>query len=234
MNTAFKSDVHVAECTFNNTSPSGDQAGADDGLYNISAQAVSSVYTTTVAETSANGQDVVQPTAQEMLRYWQAFQMVSHGYYIHPVRRNLSVSLEVVQLRLSVVIVTMVTFVLGVSTAAVAHCNEPLDENGEHINLPKSQLDWMVEAARQHHVEGDHKSYVDYAKEHDDLVYGVSTAHRGLSRTQITSTRDKSVMLPSLGYLDHHSLRGNPTSSVDDFDPYSLYDVCRAHLHIQL
>lgn len=41
--TAFKSDVHVAECTFNNTSPNENQARADEGDYGDVAKAISSV-----------------------------------------------------------------------------------------------------------------------------------------------------------------------------------------------
>ena len=161
--------------------------------------------------------------------------MVSHGFYIHPVRRNLSASLEVVQLRLSIVIITSTTFVLALSALAIAPCNEPLDEHGEHINFPKSQLDWMVEAARQIHVAGDDESFIGYAKEHDDLVYTVSTTRKGLLRTQITSNRDKSVTLPFLDHYNHHSLQdkstsdhwGNSAPFVADFDPYSLYENLR-------
>jgi len=166
------------------------------------------LYTTPVAETSAQGGSVVQPTAQEMLRYWQAFQMVESGFYPYPVQRKLSVSLEMVQFRLSTVAATVMTFVLALAAAAVARFKEPVDDHGEHLTLPKSQLDWIVEAAHQRYGEGEYKSRIDYAKEREDLLYVVSTAREGLSRTQITSNREKPITQPFLDY----------------FDPYSLYD----------
>jgi hypothetical protein len=43
MNTSFKSDVHVAECTFNNSFFSNDQAKADEGLYDFVALAITEV-----------------------------------------------------------------------------------------------------------------------------------------------------------------------------------------------
>jgi hypothetical protein len=37
LQTAFKSDVHVADCTFENTAPGQDQAFADDVAYSNAA-----------------------------------------------------------------------------------------------------------------------------------------------------------------------------------------------------
>jgi len=163
------------------------------------------VYTTSVAEASAQGQDVVQPSAQEMLRYWQAYQMVNHGYYAHPVHRQLTASAQVVQLRLSVLTATVISLMLALAAAAAAHFSEPLNERGEHLGVPKSQLDWIVEAARQQHVEGEHQSHIDYAKQRGDLFFAVSTARSGLSRSRITSNRDKSITQPFLGYSDPYT-----------------------------
>lgn len=40
MNTSFKSDIHVAECTLNNSHPNPDQARADEGHYDYAASAL--------------------------------------------------------------------------------------------------------------------------------------------------------------------------------------------------
>lgn len=198
------------------------------------------VYTTYVAETSAQGQSIVQPTAQDMLRNWQAYQMINHGYYMQPGHRQLSASVEVVQIRLSVLTATVISLALVVAVAVAAHFSEPLDEHGEHLAIPKSQLDWIVEAARQQHVEGEQKSHIGYAKERDDLFFTVSTARRGLSRSRITSNRDKSITQPFLGYHDpytpYDTFGGDPATSAvgegkpiyssfeGDFNPYYPHD----------
>jgi hypothetical protein len=191
-----------------------------------------------MVEASTQGQNVTQPTAQDMVRYWQAAQMVNLGFYIHPVNRTISASLEVVQIRLSVVFTTGTIFVLAVALAALAHYQEPLDEHGQHMTLPKSPLAWIVEAARQNHGQTNYQSHRDFANERDDLFYSVSTARKGLSRTQITSNRDDLLAKPFLGHADPHipfdssglsvpspDHQGTPTNYYEgDFDPYSPYD----------
>lgn len=203
------------------------------------------VFTTNVTKASALGKSVVQPTAQEMVRYWQAYKMVENAIYPRAVRRKLSASLEPTQLRLSVVIFTIITSVLAVVAAAVARRCEPLDEHGERMVLPQSQLHWMVEAARQRYAESDdHKTHVDYVEDHKNLFCEVSTTRKGLSRTQITADKDDAV-IPI--HDDHsnlqplHDVRGGlsaATSALENeleyksplqpfesyFDPYSLYN----------
>lgn len=201
------------------------------------------VYTTRLAEASTLGQTVVQPSAEEMVRNWQAYQMVNSGFYIHPVNRTISTSLEIVQVRLSVLIATFSTFILAIAAAGLARCSEPLDEHGQHMTLPRSPLAWIVEAARQRHGESNHQSHRDFANERDDLFYAVSTAQKGLSRTQITSNRDDFIAQPFLGFVDPNSPFDNsrgisaPTQGDEqyplnhiagDFDPYSLYDKTEA------
>jgi hypothetical protein len=195
------------------------------------------VYTTYVAETSAQGQEVIQPSAQDMLRYWQAYQMTDHTYYSAPITRELTTSMQVVQVRLWVLITTLTTFVLALAAAAAAHFTEPRDEHGDHLSVPNTQLDWIVEAARQQHVEDDHKSHVDYAKERRDLFFAVSTARTGLSRSRITSNRDKSITQPFLGYTDPYDTLAGGDSAISEgrpilqplqfesgFNPYFPYD----------
>lgn len=187
-------------------------------------------------EMSTLGNEVVQPTAEEMMRTWQAYQMVIHGAYPLHALRKLSVSMEINQLRLSVVIFTIITSALAVAALFIARRCEPFDDCGEHINLPQSQLDWMVEAARQYHMKGDHyRSYVDYAKDHEDLFCEVSTTRKGLSRIQITLDRYKPILVPFysnprniLGGLSSALTPGgqrapSPQTSEGYFDPYSLY-----------
>lgn len=49
MDTQFRSDIHVAECSFNNSSPNVDQARADNGQYNNSINAVMGVSSSLVS-----------------------------------------------------------------------------------------------------------------------------------------------------------------------------------------
>jgi hypothetical protein len=129
--------------------------------------------------------------------------MVRDGFYVRPVQRKLSVSIEVIQLRLSVVFSTLVTFVVALLSAAIAHFREPVNSRGQHMSLPQSRLDWIEEAIHQHHGEDDdHDSPADCAKKCGDLSYVSTTSASGLPRRRITAPRDTSLSQP---FLDPYS-----------------------------
>ena len=162
--TSFKSDVHVVECMFNNTVPGFvDQSYGPTGHY---ANAVANValvspnehivysfkqtfkmYKRSVVEASIAEQPVVQPTAKQMLRYWQASMSVKDAQYPHPKQRTLTVSHAVVQIRLSVLVVTIGTMLLAIG---IALSMMAWDGYTRSLRIPASQLDWAVLAASEH------------------------------------------------------------------------------------
>ena len=105
------------------------------------------MYKRSVVEASIAEQPVVQPTAQQMLRYWQAFMSVKDAQYPHPKQRTLTVSQPVVQIRLSVLVVTIGTMLLAI---CVALWMMAWDGYTRSLRIPASQLDWAVLAACEH------------------------------------------------------------------------------------
>ena len=90
---------------------------------------------------------VIQPTGQEMLRYWQAFMSVKDAQYPHMVARTLSVQQHVVQIKLSFLVVTIGAFLSAIIAAALIRMT--LRNGVQEMHLPSSQLDWIVQAARE-------------------------------------------------------------------------------------
>jgi hypothetical protein len=92
---------------------------------------------------------VIQPTGMQMLRYWQAYMSVKDSEYPNPDIRTLAVVLDMVQIRLSSLLITVGTFFLAVIAACVAKYRG-MKHKLHRIQLPSSQLDWLVQAAREH------------------------------------------------------------------------------------
>jgi hypothetical protein len=113
-----------------------------------------------------------------MLRYWQACLSFKDSQYIHPVQRTLSVAQEVVQIRLSCLVVTIGTFLILLVAASVARYSElALDSHGKRFLLPSSQLDWIVQAVHERH-RGNNLTTpaippLAYAAQHGDLTFSV-------------------------------------------------------------
>jgi hypothetical protein len=107
------------------------------------------MYDLAVMDASIAGLPVIQPTGQEMLRYWQAYVSVKDAQYPHPVARTLSVSKGVVQIRLSILVVTIGAFLFATIAAALVKTTN-FRNRVPRIYLPSSQLDWIVQAAREH------------------------------------------------------------------------------------
>ena len=107
------------------------------------------MYSRAVVDASIAELPVRQPTGQEMLRYWQAYMSVKDAQYPHPVARTLSVRQGVVQISLSFLVITTGTFLIAILGAAFVRWGNK--RNGAwKIHLPSSQLDWIVQAAREH------------------------------------------------------------------------------------
>ncbi len=98
---------------------------------------------------SAAKRPVIQPTGMQMLRYWQAYMSVKDSQYPNPDVRTLAVVQDIVQMRLSSLVLTVGAFLLAVTAACVAkYCGVRYKTHRMH--LPSSQLDWIVQAAREH------------------------------------------------------------------------------------
>lgn len=132
------------------------------------------LYKRSVIESSVAGQPVVQPTAEQMLRYWQAFLSVQDAQYPYPVQRTLSVSQPVVQIRLSILLITTCAFLFATVPALSGIFSEPRDRHGRRIHIPGSQLDWTVQAVYGHNQDDDvttARSSIDFALQHEDLAF---------------------------------------------------------------
>ena len=223
--TLFKSDVNVVECMFNNTVPGFvDQAYGPMGHYlntitNVaevspnenlvygSEQTFRQIYQRSVWEASIAEQPVVQPTAKQMLRYWQAFMSVKNTRLPYHKQRTLTTSQPVVQIRLSVLVVT-----IGTMTLAICSALSMMDWDGytRSLRIPASQLDWAVLAACEHRrMVVDWESSIpalspaEFAAQHRDMTLAVSHTADGRPMVRIVmaerqSSRVKAEELSSL------------------------------------
>jgi hypothetical protein len=149
------------------------------------------LYRRPVIEASISGRPVVQPTGQQMLRYWQAFMSVKDGQYPHPQVRRLSVSRPVVQLRLSALVFTVGGFLLAIVGTIALRYAEPRGQLKESINIPSTQLDWIVLAASEHRLRAGERGSTGpsskFAREHEELGLVVELAPDGRMTARIVS-----------------------------------------------
>jgi hypothetical protein len=103
------------------------------------------VFARSLIDTSIAQQPVIQPTGQNMVRYWQAYSSVKDAQYPHVLSRRLSVVRPVAQIRFSVLVATLVAFLLAVTATGVSRL-----WRGKRLRLPDSQLAWIVQAVREH------------------------------------------------------------------------------------
>lgn len=101
-----------------------------------------------VMNSTAN-RPIIQPTGMQMLRYWQAYLSVRDSQFPNPAVRNLAVAQDMVQMRLSSLVATVGSFLLALIAACVAKYRG-IKYKAHRIQLPSSQLDWTVQAAREH------------------------------------------------------------------------------------
>jgi hypothetical protein len=165
---------------------------------------------------------IIQPTGMRMLRYWQAYMSVKDSQYPNPAVRSVAVVQDTVQMRLSSLVVTVGAFLLALIAACVAKYGG-LKHETHRVQLPSSQLDWIVQAAREHAKSkpgtektrsGGTKSPDEFAILNQDNFYIV------------TSNFDSSITMdgePDLSILE--SLSSNLPSPYGerDFDPWVGY-----------
>ena len=206
--TSFKSDVHVVECMFNNTVPGfvpvdepyGPTWQYKNAVMNVadvrpnehlvySSKQTFKIYKRSMVEASISGQPVVQPTAKQMLRYWQAFMSVKDSQRPYLKQRTLTTSQPVVQIRLSVLVVTIGTMTLAICAALSMMA---WDGYTRSLRIPASQLDWAVLAACEHHrmvVDWDSSipalSPAEFAAQHRDMRLAVSHTADGRPMVRI-------------------------------------------------
>jgi hypothetical protein len=142
-----------------------------------------------------------------MVRNWQAYLSVKDAQYPNLVQRELTVSRAVVQIRLSVLVTTIGTFLFALAASVVSRWTEPLDQHGKHLILPSSQLGWIVQAAREHFKETELATTCSpstYAAQRQDLTFIVSGAPDGNTITRIASAteRDSYLVAGGLAYTD--------------------------------
>jgi hypothetical protein len=220
--TSFKSDVNVVECMFNNTVPGFvDQAYGPTGHYANTVQNVAEVSPSehlvygseqtfqmsirSVVEAFFADQPVVQPTAKQMLRYWQAYMSVKNTKFPHLKQRTLTVARPVVQIRLSSLVVT-----IGTMTLAICAALSMMDWDGytRSLHIPASQADWAVLAACEHRrmvVDWDSSipalSPAEFAAQHRDMRLAVSHTADGRPMVRIVlaeKAEELSSLIPRL------------------------------------
>jgi hypothetical protein len=208
LETAFSSDIHVAECVFENSSPGlKDQASPlghiSDAARNIAKVSdvyleavpdcecsVSQIYEPNITASSIAQRPIVHPTAQQMLRYWQAYTSVKDTQNVHVVQRQLSISQPIVQIRLTALVATTGAFLIAIVAAITYRLLEPRDSRGKRIHLPTSQLDWIVQAARKGAPQSESRlmsAHKAFAKHLHDFAYAVLVSPRGQVITRIVS-----------------------------------------------
>lgn len=139
------------------------------------------MYIRQVVMNSTNGHPVIQPTGMQMLRYWQAYMSVKDAQFPNPDVRTLAVVQDTVQLRLSSLVITVGAFLVAVIAACAAKYLG-VKHKTHRIQLPSSQLDWMVQAAREHAqtkeaIRGRTKSPNEFAIYNQDNFFIVSPRH---------------------------------------------------------
>lgn len=185
------------------------------------------MYNRAVVEASIAEQEVVQPTAQEMLRYWQAFMSVKDSQYPHPVERTLAVSQWVVQIRLSALVGTIGAVIISILVAATAHVRASRKCRGVRVHLPGSQFDWMVQAAREHYLNsGNSKALHSDLTSRSPTKFALSNQNLTFAVASLPNEQPNMwIMAPS----QQHSTK-RPISEVGQqpelsyFDPRVLYE----------
>ena len=144
-----------------------------------------------------------------MLRYWQAYMSVKDSQYPNPDVRTLTVVQDTVQIRLSALLTSVMAFLLTVVTAYVARYRG-IKNKAHKIHLPSSQLDWMVQAARElAQTKLGTKSPNEFAIQNKDNFFIISPH----LEPHIAMASDTSEL----------SVRKTSTSLDADYDPWAGY-----------
>jgi hypothetical protein len=123
---------------------------------------------------SAGNGTVTQPTGQQMVRCWQAYTSVRDGQYMHIVQRDLLVNRPIPQIRMSILAATLALFTVTLGAAVWSYLAGPRDSQGRHLELPSSQLDWIVQAVHEHNYrlgsDAPMTPSVTFASQHENLA----------------------------------------------------------------
>ncbi|KAH8813889.1 hypothetical protein DL96DRAFT_1535479 [Flagelloscypha sp. PMI_526] len=136
----FTSDIHVATCTLQNSSPTNVYQASP---YTNIARSFTGVFGSGIEDRAATNQPVIQPTGDEMLRAWQAYLSVKDAQSHFVVQRKLSTINPIVQMRLSVAGSSLL-ITLAFITAAFSW------RSNQKIFVPSSVRDWMTLTVREH------------------------------------------------------------------------------------
>ena len=124
-----------------------------------------------VIDASIANQPVIQPTGQEMLRYWQAYLSVKDTLVRQPQQRELLVLRPTTQIRLPVLVSTVAIFLSAIVAASLSQYLVQRRLRGRRLHLPSSELGWTVQAVRENYRGRDvilaTESFVDFPKRHD-------------------------------------------------------------------
>ncbi|KAH8806539.1 hypothetical protein DL96DRAFT_1822447 [Flagelloscypha sp. PMI_526] len=146
--TNFTSDIHTATCNFQNSSPgNNNQAYPSTHNYDNAVGNIANVFQRSITDTSIAKQPVTQPTGNEMLRAWQAFVSVKDSQYDLVVQRPVSNINQVFQMRLSVLVASLV---IPLAFLIAAFAWRPK----EQIFLPSSANDWTTLMVKEHFRDG--------------------------------------------------------------------------------
>jgi hypothetical protein len=113
------------------------------------------VYELQTEDATLADQPIVQPTGQQMLRYWQAYISILNSQYPHEVKRSLSVSRAVTQIRLSVLATSVGTLLVVLFFALSYQVADLRHHPNKRLMLPGSSFGWVMQAAHEHqHRQG--------------------------------------------------------------------------------
>lgn len=190
-------------------------------MFTFNYQILQKLFARNVVDKSIAGDPVIQPTGWEMLRYWQAYMSVKDAQIPYGDERLLAVMQDVVQIRLSALIITIGSCLLAVISAVAARNRRPV-QNAPDIYLPSSQMDWIAEVAREHarnhpNAKAEERSYSSPKKyaSHNRNNFLLVSSHHGTS--VIMSTEFSGHAMP-LSTLHADALEG---LEYDHWDSYT-------------
>jgi hypothetical protein len=107
------------------------------------------VYELQAEDASLADQPIVQPTGQQMLRYWQAYISILNTQYPHEVERFLSVSRPVTQVRLSVLATSVGALLIMLFCVLFYRVADLRLHASKRLMLPNSSFGWVMQATHE-------------------------------------------------------------------------------------
>ena len=126
----------------------------------------------------------------------------------------LSISQRKGRIHLSAMVATVESFLVAITTTALSQLVVIRACCGRHIHLPASQLDWIIQAAREHRkvVQKDDyavesalsRSAATFTLQHADLSFVMAVSPEG--QVNSSPTHHIAVQSPNLSYFDSCSM----------------------------